>query len=78
MGEATARQHGYTGLPLLTVEQPFDRLGSDRVRAIAAEIAPLVIRSLSTSASELQEEFTGRFAATDGTLVDACVVPHGR
>jgi hypothetical protein len=74
MGEATARQHGYTGLPLVTVEQPFDRLTPERVRAIALEIAPVVIHALSTPAALLQEEFTGRFAGTDAVLVDACVV----
>jgi hypothetical protein len=59
---------------LVTVEQPFDRLTPERVREIASEIAPVVVRALSTPALQLQEEFTGRWAGTDGTLIDACIV----
>ena len=39
LSEATAREQGCDGLPLVLVEQPFDRLPEERVVAIAGEIA---------------------------------------
>jgi hypothetical protein len=76
MGAATAREHGFAGLPLLTVEQPFDRLLPDRVRAIASELVGDVVHCLTAAAVELEEEFSGRWL--DGLMVDACFVSHER
>jgi hypothetical protein len=75
LSEATARQLGYEGLPLVLVDQPFDRLPQDRVRAIAGEIADEVVRVLTTDAPTLRDEFTGRWRSSEGHgSSDACKV----
>jgi hypothetical protein len=75
MAAATARQFGFAGFPLVTVEQPFDRLAPTRVEEIAAEIAADVIHCLTAPAVDLQEEFTGAWLLDEAALtVDACVI----
>jgi len=79
MAEASARDHGYDGLPLVTVEQPFDRLTEERVSEIAKEIADDVIYILSTPAERLQAEFSNRWQTSQGREIGyttACAVPR--
>jgi hypothetical protein len=69
MSEASAREHGYDGLPLVTVPQAFDRLNEEEVRELAGKIAGDVIRVLVTPSEQLQEEFRDRWHTSGGHTV---------
>ena len=69
MSEASAREHGYDGLPLITVPQAFDRLTEDQVRSLATNIADNVVHALVTPADLLQNEFRDRWHTSGGHTV---------
>jgi hypothetical protein len=74
LAEATAREHGFDGLPLAVVPQSFERLTREGVAAAAANVADELIRLLTTPADELQAEFSDRWGTGGGVAV-SCSIP---
>ncbi|SRR5260370_14210516 len=69
LSEASAREHGYDGLPLVTVPQAFDRLAEEAVRGLATQVAGDVIHALTSPADALREEFRDRWHTSGGHTV---------
>jgi len=66
MGEATARERGYDGLPLVVVPHPFDWLPRSEVEGIAENIVGEIIRILTSAPEELVQKYRDRWRTTEG------------
>ena len=66
MGEATAREQGYDGLPLVVVPHPFDWLAPAEVERIAEDIVDEIIHVLTAPPEELVAEYRDRWRTAEG------------
>ena len=80
MGEVTARQHGYDGMPLIAVPQRFVWLSPAQLQEAAAAAIDEVVRALTLPAEKLMAEYRDRWHSSGG-VIPACDIhpaPTGR
>lgn len=66
MGEATARERGYDGLPLVVVPHPFDWLPREEVERIGESIVDEIAQVLTTPPERLVAEYRDRWRTMEG------------
>lgn len=71
MGEATARQHGYDGMPLIAVPQRFVWLSPAQLREAAEAVIDEIVRALTLPAEKLMAEYRDRRHSSEG-VIPAC------
>lgn len=76
MGEGTARQHGYDGLPLEVVPEDFVHLTPPQLDAAAERVVEAVIAALTSSTEDLVLKYRDRYHSSQGFTL-ACEI-HAR
>lgn len=66
MGEATARERGYDGLPLVVVPHPFDWLPPAEVERIAEKVTDELVHVLTSPPEDLTAEYRNRWRTSEG------------
>ena len=66
MGEATARQHGYEGLPIIGVPQEFVYLTPEQIEQAAERAAPQAMAALTGDAEQVLLRHRDRWGSSAG------------
>jgi len=70
LGQSESRSLGIPGLPLVTVPHPMGDVSEEVARERARDTVDEIVRVLTSDASELAEEFEGKYLDADEELQD--------